>query len=422
MKKFLKNASIYLLLMIFAAAVIFSLNYFYGDRISQDIEKEIAEAAVENNYQLRYIQINANPLLQRITVENLNLLKSDEFNLIVNQAEISFTWQQILNYIRNKNFQLDKDFESQLLQLNYSNLQENYQLNFKNADLFYQGDFQLDELGNLKALLENSHQLDLSSDELKYDFPYYRSYGLNRENWNRLSTFNNFVLKSSYDHMNKKLIVEEFNLKGELLTVLFDFQSVIEYQEEEEKIRFNELKGEYDFLLTTEDLKFEENTFFENLSFKQLDSNGDLDLIRKENEITANSLNFNLNLLNFNLILSEDMSNQLNQNSFGILAQDNNFELTVDSLSYQQNYNFPNGESNSELKSSIVEAQLTAEYNLSKETPYLSNAKLTYKPKTEKAEQLNSFLQLVIGQRFKKNEEGYFTVEAWGDIDDLNYE
>ena len=422
MKKFLKNASIYLLLMIFAAAVIFSLNYFYGDRISQDIEKEIAEAAAENNYQLRYIQINANPLLQRITVENLNLLKSDEFNLIVNQAEISFTWQQILNYMRNNNFQLDKDFESQILQLNYSNLQENYQLNFNNADLFYQGDFQLEELGNLKALLENSHQFDLSSDELKYDFPYYRSYGLNRDNWNRLSTFNNFVLESSYDHNNRELIVEEFNLKGELLTVIFDFQSVIEYQEKEEKIRFNELKGEYDFLLTAEDLKFEENTFFENLSFKQLDSNGDLDLIRKENEIRANSLDFNLNLLNFNLILSEDMSKQLNENSFGILAQDNNFELTVDSFSYQQNYNFPNGESNSELKSSIVEAQLTSEYNLSNETPYLSNAKLTYKPKTEKAEQLNSFLQLVIGQRFKRNEEGYFTVEAWGDIDDLNYE
>jgi len=423
MKRFLKNASIYILLMILIAAVIFSLNYFYGEKISQDLETDIRQSAAENDYQIRFIEIDTNPLLKTMNVINLNLTKADQFNLIVNQAEINFSWQQIINYFRNGSFQFDKNFKSQIMQINYSNLQDNYQLNFSEAELNYQGDFELQELNDPEAFLAENHSLDFKTEELKYDFPYYRSYGLNSENWNRLSTFNNFNLKADYTKENKNLIIDQFNLKGELLTIIFDLESELEYlDDKDEKIVFLDPKNSFDFLLLGEELEFEENSFFEDLSFKQLDFNGNLDLVLEDQYYSANQADFDLNLSDFKLLLSEELSLQLNQNTFGILAQDKQFELAVDSFSYEQQYNKPNGTSSADLKSSIVDGSLMAEINYSEEIPYLSNAKLRYKPKTQTAEQLNSFLQLILGRSFERDDEDYFVVEVWGSINDLNYE
>ena len=420
MKKFLKNASIYILLMILIAAVIFSLNYFYGEKISRDLEADLKESAAENNYQLRYIEIDTNPLIKKMNVINLNLIKTDQSTLIVNQAEINFSWQQIINYFRNGSFQFDKNFKSQIMQLNYSNLQDNYQLNFSEAELNYQGDFELEEANDPEALLAEDHNLSLSAEEVKYDFPYYRSYGLNSENWNRLSTFNNFNLKADYQKENKKLTIAEFNLSGELLTVIFDLESELEYLEPE--IILADPKSNFDFLLLAEELEFEKNSFFEDMTFKQLDFNGYLDLVLEDQDYSANQADFELNLSEFKLLLSEELSQQLNQNTFGILAQEEQFEFAVSSFSYEQEYKKPNGKSSADLKSSMLEGSLEAEVNYSEEVPYLSSAKLRYQPKTESAEQLNSFLQLILGQSFNRDDQGYFVVEVWGDITDLNYE
>lgn len=420
MKKFLKNASIYILLMILIAAVIFSLNYFYGEKISRDLEADIRQSASENDYQLRYLEIETNPLLKKMEVINLNLTKADQFNLIVNQAEINFSWQQIINYFRNGSFQFDKNFKSQIMQINYSNLQDNYQLNFTEAELNYQGDFELQELKDLEALLAEDHNLNFIAEEVKYDFPYYRSYGLNSENWNRLSTFNNFNLKADYEKSNQNLNIDEFNLSGELLTIIFDFKSEIEYLDE--KIVFSNPKSNFDFLLLADELEFEKNSFFENMSFKQFDFNGNLDLILEDEYYSPNQANFELNLSDYKLLLSEELSQQLNQNTFGILAQGNQFEFAVDSFSYDQEYNKPNGKSSAALKSSIVDASLDAEISYSEEIPYLSSARLRYKPKNQTAEQLNSFMQLILGQSFDRDEQDYFVVEVWGYINDLNYE
>ena len=122
------------------------------------------------------------------------------------------------------------------------------------------------------------------------------------------------------------------------------------------------------------------------------------------------------------MLLAEELSQDLNQNTFGILAADNNFEISINEFSYDQKYSYPNGSSSSSLKSSLIEAELEAEYNYSEETPYISNAILKYKLQNARAEQLNSFLQLVLGQSLKKDEAGYYKLEIWGDLDDLNFE
>lgn len=420
MKKFLKNASIYILLMLLIAAVIFSLNYFYGQKISQDIATDIEQQAAENNYQLRYLEIETNPLLQTMNIKNLNLTKTDEFNLILNQGEIKFSWQQIINYIREGSFQFDKNFVSQIGQINYSNLQDNYQLNFTDADLNYQGDLKLQELNKPEKLLTENHNLKFMAAEVKYDFPYYRSYGFTAEDWNRLSTFTNFILKADYQKENQLLKVAQFNLSGELLKVIFDLQSEIEYRDD--KVVFTTPKSSFDFLFLAEELELEENSLFNKMAFKQLDFNGELDLTLEADYYQANQADFELNLTDFKLNLGEELSHQLNQSSFGILAQNNNFELAVDSLNYEQEYQSPNGKSSAVLKSTLIDSTLEAEFNYSEEIPYISTASFRYKPKTAPVKQLNSFLQLILSERFEQDQDGYFVVELWGYIDDLNYE
>ncbi|CCU78532.1 hypothetical protein HSACCH_00685 [Halanaerobium saccharolyticum subsp. saccharolyticum DSM 6643] len=428
MKKFFKKISTYLLLMLFVAAIIFAINYYYGQKIAEDVKLEITEIAETNNYQLRFLEVESNPLLQKINIRDLNLTKADEFNLIINQAEVNFSWQQILNYIRSQDLELDKNLDSDIAQINYSNLNDNYQINIKEAKLKYQGNLPEEKLSeiineeNLQLLLENDHQLDFTAAELKYDFPYYRRYGLNDEEWNKLSTFNNFVLRTNYDQETRAYNVEEFNLSSEVLKMIYNFDSVINYEDESQQIVFEEISGKYDFLLTAEDLDFNANTLYQDLEFKQINFNGNFDLLNEEERLKANQLDFNLNLKEFKLVLTEILAKELNKNSFGILAENNQFEILINEFNYQQEYSYPNGSSSSELDSSMLKAEFKAEYNYSQEIPYISTAELRYKPQTAKAEQLNSFLQLALGEKITKDEAGYYQLKFWGQIDDLNFE
>jgi hypothetical protein len=428
MKKFFKKISTYLLLMLFVAAIIFAVNYYYGQKIAEDVKLEITEIAETNNYQLRFLEVESNPLLQKINIRDLNLTKADEFNLIINQAEVNFSWQQILNYVRSQDLELDKNLDSDIAQINYSNLNDNYQINIKEAKLKYQGNLPEEKLSeiineeNLQLLLENDHQLDFTAAELKYDFPYYRRYGLNDEEWNKLSTFNNFVLRTNYDQETRAYNVEEFNLSSEVLKIIYNFDSIINYEDESQQIVFEELSGNYDFLLTAEDLNFNANTFYKDLEFKQINFNGNFDLLNEEERLKANQLDFNLNLKEFKLVLTEILAQELNRNSFGILAENNQFEILINDFNYQQKYSYPNGSSNSELDSSMLKAEFKAEYNYSQEIPYISTAELRYKPQTAKAEQLNSFIQLALGEKITRDEDGYYQLKFWGEIDDLNFE
>ncbi|MFW5736632.1 MAG: hypothetical protein ACOCXB_04670 [Halanaerobium sp.] len=428
MKNFFKKASIYIFLMLLAAGIIFSLNYYYGQKISEDIEAEITQTADNNDYQLKSIEIDTNPFLQKIELQNLSLNRTEEVNIIVNQAEINFSWQQLLNYIQNQDFQLDKNLESQIKQIKFSSLEDNYQLDFSDLRLDYQGNLselrlaQLKSIDDLHLLLEKDHNLDFRAAELKYDFPYYRSYGLNNDNWDRISTFDDFILKADYNKDTQKLNIEEFNLSSELLTLIFNLDSDLVYDKDQKEITVEQLKGNYDFNLAADNLDFEANSFFQDLEFKQFDFNGGLNLSREEDFYKANQLDFNLNLSEFKLLLSEALSQQVNQNTLGILAADNKFEILIDKFSYQQKYDYPNGSSQSELNSSLINAEFEAEYNYSEETPYLSSSHLRYKPQNEAAEQLNSFLQIILEKSIERNEAGFYELEIWGDLDDLNFE
>ncbi|PXV67606.1 hypothetical protein C8C78_10741 [Halanaerobium congolense] len=428
MNKFIKKASIYILVMLFAAAVIFTANYYYGQKIAEDVEIEIRKTAAANDYQLRSLEVESNPLLQKIDIRDASITKRDQFNLIVNQAEISFNWQQIINYIRNQNFEFNKNLETKIAQINYSNLNKNYQINIKGAELHYQGNLTEENIlaikneNDLQLLLEDNHNLDFTAAELKYNFPYYRSYGLSEQDWNRLSTFSDFKLRVDYDQANQNLKLEEFNLSSELLKIIYNFDSIIDYNEQEQQIYVEEAKGNYDFHLTASDLNFSANAFYQDLEFNQFDFNGSFDLTNQNNRIKVNQLDFNLNLNELKLVLAEIMAQQLNENSFGILAENNQFEILINKFSYQQQYSHPNGSSHSELDSSILLAELDTEYNYSEEIPYISSGELRYKPQTAKAEQLNSFLQLVLSERITRNEDGFYQLKFWGPIDSLNLE
>jgi hypothetical protein len=345
--------------------------------------------------------------------------------LIFEQAEINFNWQQIINYIRYQNFELDKNLDTKIAQINYSNLKNNYQINLKDAELHYKGNLSEETIlalkneSELQLLLEDDHNLDFSAAELKYNSPYYRSYGLSEQDWNKLSTFNNFRFQADYDQKNRNLKVEEFNLSSELLKIIYNFESIIDYNQQEEQIYFEEAKGDYDFHLAASDLNFQANSFYQNLEFNQFDFNGSFDLTNQDNKIIANQLDFSLNLDEFKLVLAEVMAQQLNEYSFGILAENNQFEISINNFSYQQQYNHPNGSSHSELDSSLLLAELNSEYNYSDEIPYISSGQLRYKPQTAKAEQLNAFLQLVLSERITRNEAGFYQLEFWGPIDSL---
>ena len=427
MKKFLKKASVYLLLMILISAVIFSLNYFLGKRISADIEAEIKEYSQSNNYELRFLSVESNPLLREINITNLNLSKPDNFNLNLNQAEINFSWQQILNYIREGHFRLDENLKSQIAQINYSNLKDNYQLNLDNSSLAYSGNLQklknknIENFSDLNILMDNNHQFDFKSQKVKFDFPYYRSYGLNKEDWNQLSTFNDFTIKGNYNKNTNQFNLDEFNLSGEILKIIFDLNTALEYKKESDKLAVNKLDSNYDFLLAAEKIDFKANSYFDNLAFKQFDFSGSLNLAEEDKKIKINNFDFAGNLSKFKLTLSKELSQQLNQNTFGILEEKDKFNLTVDKLSYKQKYSHPSGSSQAELNSSLIEAVLDAEYNYSNTDLHINSASLKYKTKTAAAERLNSFLQLVLGSRFTKNEDGFYVVEIWGPISSLNF-
>lgn len=428
MKKFLKNASIYILFMVLIAGLIFSLNYFYGQKIAEDISTEINQFARDNGYELNFVEVEANPLLKKLKLKNLNLTKDENFNLILNEAVVNFSWQQILNYIQNEKFEIDKNLDSEIAQINYSNLSQNYQLKLSQSELNYQGEFPDNSIGELKNLndlavfLEDDHKLDFKAEKFKFDFPYYRRYGLSNQSWNQLSTFDDFILKADYLSSKKEFNLNQFNLSNDILKIIFDINAVLVSDLKAEKVEIKELLTNYDFLLAAEKLDFKENDYFKKLHFKQFDFGGDFNLKKTEKRLELRNLDFGLNLNNFELILSKELTNKINQNTFEILANQDNFSFLIEQLKYQQEYNYPNGKSRGQLDSSLLAAEMEADYNYSQEIPYINSAKLSYKSKNSKIEQLNLFIQLVIGKTFRQNEAGYYELEIWGPVDDLNFE
>lgn len=119
----------------------------------------------------------------------------------------------------------------------------NYQLNFKGAQLAYQGDLsqakveKLDQTEDLYFLLEDAHNLSLKADEVKYDYPFYRYLGFNKKNWDKISSFDHFVLKANYDEQKQLIQLEEFNLSGDILKIIFNLNSELAYNKKSLKLK-----------------------------------------------------------------------------------------------------------------------------------------------------------------------------------------
>ncbi|ADO77355.1 hypothetical protein [Halanaerobium praevalens] len=427
MKKFFKKSSIYILLLIIAAGIIFSLNNYYGAKISADIKTELNQLAENNNYQLELAKLSANPLLQRIEIRNLDLKKKYNYNLNISEAKIYLSWQQVFNYLFEQDFKLAKNFESEIKNLAYSSLVNNYQLNFKGAQLAYQGDLsqakveKLDQTEDLYFLLEDAHNLSLKADEVKYDYPFYRYLGFNKKNWDKISSFDHFVLKANYDEQKQLIQLEEFNLSGDILKIIFNLNSELAYNKKEPKIEIENLAGKYDLLIAGQDLGFEPTSIFKELKFNQFAFNGNLDLDLTNSSFKLNQFDFSSSLKEFEILLAEDMNKFLTQNTFGLLSVLDDLNFKIDEYSYQQEFTAPNGNFKSKIDSSLFEAQSKGEYNYDQKDFYINNALLKYKVKTKEMEQLNYLIQIMLAKNLSQDEEGYYRLEYWGDVDDLNF-
>jgi hypothetical protein len=428
MKKFLKKASIYLIIMLILAAVFSALNYYYGSKLAQDLKIDIQKAAEENNYQIRDLNLNANPLFQRINIENMRITKEQESNIDILDAEIKLSWQQIFYYIRNNDLALNKNYTAKIKNINYSDLKNNHRFKFIDALLNYSGEFKIEEAKDIEYFFNHNHDFDFQAAELRYDFPYYRSYGITAESWEQLSVFKDVKIKADYKADNRLLTVEELILDGEFIDYHSDLRAEIRDiaadSKFEDEIIFNNLKMNYNFDFDGDGLKTEQNQYYKSLSFDNysFDAYIDISLENPEEMIyIANQFDAELNLNNFNLTFNEELSREINKNTFGIFAKDDQFSLKINSFNYDQEYVNPAGETESTLITPFVDSELEANYTYNKEEFYLDNALLKIKPKTIESETMFNFIQLIIDQQFEQDEDDYYLIRVHGELGNLEF-
>ncbi|MFW6001058.1 MAG: hypothetical protein ACOCQE_01695 [Halanaerobium sp.] len=428
MKKFLKKASIYLIIMLILAAVFSALNYYYGSKLAQDLKIDIQKAAEENNYQIQDLNLNANPLFLRVNIENMGITKEKESNIDIVDAEIKLSWQQIFYYIRNNDLAHNKDYTAEIKNINYSDLKNNHRFKFVDALLNYSGEFKIEEAEDIEYLLNHNHDFDLQAAELRYDFPYYRSYGITAESWEQLSVFKDLKLKADYKVDNRLLTVEEFILDNEFIDYRSDLKAEIRDTSAdskfEDEIIFNNLKMNYHFDFDGDGLKTEQNQYYKSLSFDDYNFNAYIDISLENPEkmiYTANQFDTEVNLNNFNLTFNEEISREINKNTFGIFAKDDHFSLKINSFNYDQEHVNPAGETESTLITPFVDSELEANYTFNGEEFYLDDALLKIKPKTIESETMFNFVQLIIDQQFEKDEDDYFLIRVDGELGNLDF-
>ncbi|MFW5979344.1 MAG: hypothetical protein ACOCQZ_01365 [Halanaerobium sp.] len=458
MKNFLKKASAYLLVMFLIAAAVFSLNYVLGRRLARDLENDIEEIAAENDYQLRYLNLSTNPLLKRVEINTLSLLKNNEESYEINGAVLEFSWQQILNYIKEREFLDTKEMKAEIDKFSFYDLQQNNHFDFFNTSLNYQGEINSESLKDPLKLIQNDHQLTVLTDELNYDYPFYRSYGINKNNWEQISTFKGFGFNVNYQSRDSQLSINDFILKNEFIDYEIDLETTIEeimedkndldkedsetaendeqkevesgleeiilFSNQEGKILLKELKSNYQLVLDGQLLDISENNLVNQLAFNELSLASDLEIYLDAESSSYQFQQFDLDfdLQEFELELAETLSQGVNESTFGILAQDNQFELIVDSLNYQQQFSHPQGKSDLNLTSNLIDARLNAEFNYNQQIPYISSSSLKLKPKNSSVEQLILFAQMLYDEQLSQDEEGFYHLESWGDLDNLNFE
>ncbi|MFP4198529.1 MAG: hypothetical protein ACLFSO_02915 [Halanaerobium sp.] len=458
MKNFLKKASAYLLVMFLIAAAVFSLNYVLGRRLARDLENDIEEIAAENDYQLRYLNLSTNPLLKRVEINTLSLLKNNEESYEINGAVLEFSWQQILNYIKEREFLDTKEMKAEIDKFSFYDLQQNNHFDFFNTSLNYQGEINSESLKDPLKLIQNDHQLTVLTDELNYDYPFYRSYGINKNNWEQISTFKGFGFNVNYQSRDSQLSINDFILKNEFIDYEIDLETTIEeimedkndldkedsetaendeqkevesgleeiilFSNQEGKILLKELKSNYQLVLDGQLLDISENNLVNQLAFNELSLASELEIYLDAESSSYQFQQFDLDfdLQEFELELAETLSQGVNESTFGILAQDNQFELIVDSLNYQQQFSHPQGKSDLNLTSNLIDARLNAEFNYNQQIPYISSSSLKLKPKNSSVEQLILFAQMLYDEQLSQDEEGFYHLESWGDLDNLNFE
>src|SRR6056297_1128602 len=154
MNRKLKKASTYLITMLIITAVLFGLNYYYGGRLVDQAGKDIRELAAQNNYQLRNLEISANPLFQEINIEQMTLFRDEQQNIQFRSAVVKLSWQQIIYLIRNNQLSLKKDLTAEVESLNYSDLINDYRLRLTDAEISYSGSYNTEAKRPLEEFLK----------------------------------------------------------------------------------------------------------------------------------------------------------------------------------------------------------------------------------------------------------------------------
>jgi len=423
-KRRLKRRLIYVLILLLTAGAIFSANYYYGNNIAKNLRTEIEETAEENNYQVDTVEITANPLLREINIGKLNLIKADRGNVELDNIKVTTSWQQILYYIKNENFDLNKDFTAVIDRFYFANIRESFQLTAENIKADFEGEFAPEYFTDVEQFLAHDQNFNLTADRMKYDFPYYRSYGLVKENWEDISTFNNFKVDYSFDSKTKIMDINQIQLKNQFLDFAGSLHGKLIKLQNKNTVIFESLKTDYDLKLNGENLMINENPIYRDFKFSTLTSTGEFDIFLEDRDYITyrpNSFDFTAELTGFYLTLTDEMREELKENTFGIFGSSEDFAFRIDSLLYEQDYNYPEGNTSSKLMSPLVEAELNAEYTYRGQEPHLNNGILKFKPLTDKASGIVNILEMLYGKKLTRDKDGYITIEVWGDMDNLQF-
>ncbi|WP_147267763.1 MULTISPECIES: hypothetical protein [unclassified Halanaerobium] len=424
-KRLFKRRLIYVLILVLTAGAIFSVNYYYGNKISQNLKNEIEKTAEENDYQIETAEITANPLLREINVGKLNLINADRGNLELDNINITTSWQQILYYIKNENFDLNKDFTVVIDRIYFANIRESFQLTAENVEADFEGEFAPEYFSDAEQFLVHDQNLNLTADRLKYNFPYYRSYGLVKENWEDISTFDNFKANYSFDAETKIMDINQLQLKNQFLDFAGSLHGKLIKLQNKNRVFFESLKTDYDLKLNGENLVINENPIYRDFKFSTLTASGEFDIFLEDRDnITyrPNSFDFTAELTDFYLTLTNEIREELKENTFGIFGSSEDFAFRIDNMFYEQDYNYPEGHTYSELNSPLIEAKLNAEYIYrGNNQPYLNSGILKFKPLTDKAAGIVNILEMLYGKKLNRDKDGYITIEAWGDMGNLQF-
>ncbi len=428
----------FLVIPILLAGLIFTLNVHYGNQIETNLLSSLKQTAKENNYQLRLGEIEVNPLLRSFQFEEVVVTDLDSFEVELNNSNLKVSWQQMLYYIKNSQFDLINGFTAKVDHIDYADLIRNQDFILFNAVLDFKGELTKEMLINKSAaLLNNNQQLSLTAEEAQYNYLYYKNFGFTDQSWRKISSFSDLTVNANYQATEQALKIEDIKLQNEILELTGAIQAGLQAHQAElqtnqagsqakqaEVIEVVNLHGNYDFMVDGSQLKFGPTEYTEDYSFQQITMQADFDLLSGEKEkaeLVVNDYQLDLFLDQVVILPANNIREQLSQTTYGLINIDENTGLKIDSWLVALNYDRPQAEVNSEILTPAFGAELAMGISYDQDPIYISNSKLVISGLGEGTNRFIMMLELLTGRKLQRDAEGNIIIEAWGSLHNLNF-